>query len=448
MQLLLVIILYFLTPTIATSFLPLRWVLRFWSFIVILVFGISAFETQASISHDGGGGYILGIGILIIYGIILSLIIAFRFAIQKIRKKKSYPQTREIKFIKAVDSFLLAASGIVASFFTFKFLAFFLSASPNGFAIHGALIVISVGTIGITLRFILNRQEGSLFKVLLMALGLLCGTFTFSVIGIFYPYAVIRSAQNIAGESPYCIGLSKRNRPPEAMEDLTLLTMDKGDFDHHAFLLVEKQDGTVDPYHWSYFQSRFLSGIVNWENDNRPSIPCRPKHNFALDLPLTGGISTENVEFYFRDGYLKTGKEYSPHISSNYISIAAIAPNFMPVPREKGGLYPSKEVGSRKWMESLQKQYENLAPTGKVGNLNEIKDTTHHIDWYYRYNESGQLSTAISCYYGGRLPEVACQHRFYRDGAMYTFDHSMALLSQSDAMEEKLFVLFERFKEK
>lgn len=99
-------------------------------------------------------------------------------------------------------------------------------------------------------------------------------------------------------------------------------------------------------------------------------------------------------------------------------------------------------------MESLQKQYENLAPTGKVGNLNEIKDTTNHIDWYYRYNENGQLSTVVGCYYGGRLPEVACQHRFYRDGAMYTFDHSIALLSQSDAMEEKLFVLFESFKEK
>lgn len=192
-----------------------------------------------------------------------------------------------------------------------------------------------MGAIGITLRFISNHKEGFQFKALLLTLGLLYGTLIFSGLGIFHPYAVIRSAQNIAGESPYCIGLSKRNRPPESLEDLTLLTMDKSNFDHHAFLLIEKQDGTVDPYHWSYFQSKFLPGIVNWENENRPSIPCRPKHNFASDLPLTGETSTESVEFYFHDGFLKTEKEYSPYISSNYISIAAIAPNFMPVPREK-----------------------------------------------------------------------------------------------------------------
>lgn len=269
-------------PMIATSFLPLRWVLRFWAFIVILGFGFSAFQTQSSISRDSGGGYILGIGILIIYGIILSLIIISRFAIQKIRKKKSEPQTREIKFIKASDSFLFAASGIVVSFFTFKYLAFYLSAFPHGFVIHGTLIAISMGAIGVTLKFILRYKEGLPFKALLLTLGLFCGTFAFSGIGIFYPHVVIRSAQNIAGENPYCIGLSRRNRPPSSMEDLTLLTMDKSDFDHHAFLLVEKQNGTVDPYHWSYFQSKFLPGIVNWTSENKPSIPCRPKNDFAV----------------------------------------------------------------------------------------------------------------------------------------------------------------------
>ena len=46
----------FLTPIIITLIAPLRWVLRFWAFMVTLAFGFSAFSTQASIFRDEGEG--------------------------------------------------------------------------------------------------------------------------------------------------------------------------------------------------------------------------------------------------------------------------------------------------------------------------------------------------------------------------------------------------------
>lgn len=52
----------------------------------------------------------------------------------------------------------------------------------------------------------------------------------------------------------------------------------------------------------------------------------------------------------------------------------------------------------------------------------------------------------LSCY-GGRPIETACSHRFYRDGVMYSFDHSKELLPQYDEMENRLFELFQSFRE-
>lgn len=398
-------------------------------------------------SGGGGVGYILGLGAIIIYAAFLSAIIFIRFLIYKIRKKKSEIRGLEFKAINTFDGFLSAVTGFVFSILIFKSLSFSFGGWPFGFLIHGILLLIFMGLGFAILKLILECREGMQFKALIFLLALLCGMSTFSALGIFYPSVVIQSAQSIAGENAYCIGLNQRNRPLISVEDLTFLTMDKGRIGHHAFLLVEADNGVMEPYHWSYLQSKFLPGVVNWANKNRPSIPCRPKHDFSSKLPLTGYATNGDLEFYFDGSFLKIKKAYAPQISSNYISIAARAPDFSPALRERGVLYASKEVRSVEWMKRLQNRHENVFPSGKVGDLYAIKSESDQEDWYYRYDESGELLTVVGCY-ASRPPNTACQHRFYKDGAMYTFDHSADLLSQSDEMEGRLFALFESFKEK
>lgn len=450
MEILLRIILnpYFLMPAALTSILPLRWVLRFWIFVAIIGFGFSAFQTQTSISNDPGIGYILGIAILIFYGIFLYFIVIAKLIIQRIRKKESKVYPLESKALHIVDSFLFLMTGTVLSILTFKFLAFSLAAFSHGFLIHGGISLTLIILIGAVLKFNPHDKKYFYSRTSILALSLLCALLLFSSMGSFYPYVVIQSAQRIAAKNPHCIGLNTRARPLNSLEDLTLLTMDKSNFEHHAVLLVEKEDSTLEPYHWSYFQSDFLPGIGNWTNDSRPSIPCRPARNFIEETPLISNKVTRDIEFYFHGHFLKIPEEYSPFVSNNYISIAVQAPNFKAVPRESGHLYANMEMGSKEWMEALHKNYESLPPTGKIGNLSEIENAAAHIDWYYRFNDDHQLVTVAGCYSAGRPSETACQHRFYREGAMYTFDHNKELLSQSNEMERKLFDLFQSFKEK
>jgi hypothetical protein len=418
--------------------------LRFWIFISIACLGVSAFNTQTSVSYDPGIGYFLGILLLEFYGVFLSVIVIARLIVQYVRKIKPKPCLSEAKAINSVDTFLFLTTGIVASIFTFKFFAFSLAGFPHGFLIHGGLSLILISLTGISIGFLPRDKKNFHFKILIFILGLSCGLLLFSAPGAFYPYVVIQSAQHIAGSNLYCIGLNRRSRLLNSLEDLTLLTMDKNDFAHHAVLLVEKGDATFEPYHWSYFESKFLPGIVNWANDNKPSISCRPARDFIKKIPWVGNVEAQDMDFYFHDNFLKIPKEYAPRVSSNSIFLTAEAPSFKPAKRER--LYAGMEVRSREWMESLHKDYESLPPTGKIGNLNEIKNAQNGMDWYYRFNKNGQLETVAGCY-SSHTPETACSHRFYRNGAMYTFYHGRELLANSDEMEKNLFDLFESLKE-
>lgn len=438
---------YFLIPVILTGILPLRWVLRFWIFISIFGFGLSAFQTQGSISDDKGIGYVLGTNFLIIYGFFLFTIAVIRTTIKKNHNKKITIHTNESKIINIIDILLSIAAGIVVSILTFKFISFYFESTQHGFLIHSGLSLILINLIWVSLRYAQRNKKHSHLKALIFIISLFCGLLLFSGLGAFYPYVVVQNAQNIAGENPYCIGLNKRSRPLNSLEDLTLLTMDKDNIDHHAFLLIEKNNSTLEPYHWSYLESKFLPGIIKSTNNN-PPIPCHPSRNFIKKIPLISNSVAQDLEFYFHDVFLKIPKEYSPRISSNYISVAVEAPDFKPTEREEGLLYASMEITSRKWMEKLHEEYKNLPPTGKIGSLNEVKNTSSHIDRYYRFNENGQLATLIGCHSSSRTLETACQHRFYRNDAMYTFDHSKELLPQSEEMEKNLFDLFESFKKK
>lgn len=437
---------YFLILTTLTCFLPLALVLRLWISIAIIGCGFLALQTQPQISSDQDVGYVIGRGLLTIYAVFISVIFITRLAIQKIRKKELRNLVPKSNAVLIADLTLFLMAGIVVSLFISRALAFSLESFPYGFIIHGGLIFISIGLIGAALKFMPYERKHSHFKFFIFKQALLCGLLLFFSLGVFYPYLVTQSAQKIAEENPYCIGLNGRSRALSSLEDLTILTMDKNSLNHHAFLLVHKNGEIFEPYHWSYLQSKFLPGVVNWKSGNSPSIPCRPAPNFIKNIPLISNSEIMDIEFYVHDYFLKIPQKYAPHVSSHYISISAQPPIFMALNPKNRSSRVSMEIISRAWIENLQKNYISQFSTGKIGNLNGAKSTTDNTDWYYKLNNDGKPETVIGCY-PSRASEIECQHRFYRNGAMYTFYHSKDLLFQSDEMEQNLFDLFESFKE-
>ncbi len=134
-------------------------------------------------------------------------------------------------------------------------------------------------------------------------------------------------------------------------------------------------------------------------------------------------------------------------VSTGYISIKAKAPNFIPVSLEEWQLHSSIQLRSRDWINGLGEGVIDVPSTSKLGDLTFIKNGKSGADWYFKLDDNGNIATIIACY-SSREVETACQHRFYREDMMFTFDHSRDFLQNSNEMENALFDLLKSFEVK
>lgn len=160
--------------------------------------------------------------------------------------------------------------------------------------------------------------------------------------------------------------------------------------------------------------------------------------------------NSEYIDFFIGERHLRIPKAYvhnNQYITSSeglgYISIRATAPEFND-PNIFLNLSSSVQFGSRDWINGLGKDIINAKPTGTLNDLIEVLNEENGVDWYYNLNSKNEIRTIIGCY-DGREKETACQHRFYREGAMYSFDHSRSLLAISSNMEVRLYQLIKSF---
>ena len=423
----------FILP-ILTFMIPWRIGWRLWVLFAATVFFVVVLSPE---DHDKGLGYFFGLVILYVYGIVVAALFGIRFLLYAHWNKRNPPkkQIESSKFY-IFDAAVNAYIGVGLSSIPLLVFAHVFAGYAHGYLIH-------IG-IGIAALFFAKLMSASTIIKRLSFMkynGAFVLAFSFSIAlvslaGLFYPQIVIRNAEHIAQGNPYCIALNTSNFDHTDTEDLTFFTMTKSS-DNHAFLLVE-QGNEFLPYHWSYRRMEFVSGVSS------SSIGCRPQKNFAKSV-LQSYPKPENVEVYFKNVFLTIPQIYTPTFSTNYISISAVAPDFHAVEKQKYVIYPSVEFINRDWISGLTERNLEKNETLFTGTLDDLKKATALFNIYHIYDQNHQIITVIHCYHSGRNINTACQHRFYRNNAMYSFDHAIDLIPRAIEMEDTLFTLFQSF---
>jgi len=429
------------TPTLAlaalTLVVPWRWVWRFWLLVSIAAIALLSFSPR---DPDPGVGYVYGLAILFSYGLVFASLLAIRFGIQVFISSKSRGQKQlsgvEKPFLAMFEGLLCAFAGIVAAGFAIWALAYAFSAIPGGYVIHGVVGLLSLAGV-IVLAWRLFRGRLPNWRAGTFAAAFSSLMIAVSVYGPLHPEIVLAEAERVARDAPFCIALGERHRPARSRQDLTFFTMDKNGIRHHAILLVDRA-GEREGYHWSYRQRRFVEGLAD------DAVACLPRQDFAAGLLHWKGVERHGYELNFGGRDLVIPTDYNPNFTDKYLSISAPPPDFKPIERSSSSPQASAEIGSRAWLEGSARDVLKEQSTGRFADLMEVREGPHGFDWFYKLDTEGQISTLILC--TERRPAGrTCQHRFYRDGAMYTFDHSLELLAFSSEMEDRLFALFSSF---
>lgn len=232
-----------------------------------LVLSICTFLTYEylipkTMNDHGGWAYALGVSIIFVHVVFLFLIFGLRYFF--IRRRRKTP--REMP--ELADHLFFGCLGALSSVFILKYLAETFAGFDDGYIIHviASLVFLLLSAACFYTRKYLGHAVFALF------IGVTAFTGVFSALGTGYGLIVMNSAINKAEGNEYCISLASRQREMRSYQDLTFFTMDKS-YGYHAALLVDVQ-GTVVPYHWSYYFTDFVPGIVNWSNENRPPLYC------------------------------------------------------------------------------------------------------------------------------------------------------------------------------
>lgn len=451
--------------TVLTINFPLKLVWRSWLLFLLIMKILDTTQLFRFFHDDGSLGWVMGMALVEIYVVIMLIITAIRFfkkpykdkdPVKKIMFEVEAVTTIKnfkhcvIKITNFFDKILLFTLGISLSLSLIKFIAFALSGSEGAFSIHAKLIFGSTLAFLVMLRVVIRNKTLFWHNVAISFSSFFATFALISSMSLFHPYFVVKDAINKANGNAYCVSLNGRNsRAVNSVEDLTFLTMDKNGYPHHAYLLIEGKKGDLTAYYWSYRQSKFVSGVVNWNNENAPSIYCRPSKEFFEKAKLIEKNKRSYSEFYMNNYFWKVDNSYSPRAGNKYIAISAQVPTFKPSKTGPGlfGNSVSISMRSRSFMQSSYDKYKEYKTVRKVGDLINIKGNNPNKDFYYRLDGDDKIATTATCY-ASRPPQIACQHRFYKNGAMYSFDHSINLLDNSSQMENDIFKLFESFKDK
>jgi len=201
----------------------------------------------------------------------------------------------------------------------------------------------------------------------------------------------------------------------------------------------------IDSHHYNFGKDSdiylFYRGLINQREYNKKSR--------KID------VKSEYVDFFVGERHFRIPNAYVGNIynqnlfsrsSSGYISIRTKAPEFLVAPK-LGNLFPSIHVRNRNWINGLGNRIIDIQSSGTLHGLTMVKNGKSGVDRFYELNPDGEINTIIACY-SSRQKETACQHRFYRGGIMYTFDHSRSLLANSSYMQERFHQLIDSFEVK
>ena len=261
---------------------------------------------------------------------------------------------------------------------------------------------------------------------------------------------VIDSAEEIAGNEPYCIQVNGGNDYKEALalSDLSGKNMQGAEHGNYHAILVIGDVFKPKLLNWSYNKESFLSDVYG-----NPAIFCVPQKHFAKTLTTKPKPKSEKEEFVY------SGKKFSIPLNAksftrgvNHLGFAfndnrgEITPDMhalISVDFELSGVMqawiyrpnsPSHVVEADGEEYGLKKQntwYFGFDEKKKKTNAPE------HIQ-YYQESSTQVVSTLIGCPNSSR---GECMHTFQRDGWTYTFKYKPVHVSEWKQLEERVVKL-------
>jgi len=190
-------------PTVVFIFLPWNWYLRAGVWVLVL----AAFAFIIGAAGNTGGLEVALLGFLLVFVFMMWGVAGLLQLVLRRLIEGDWPE-----FTRLRSDFLLGWAGYALLVFAIALLCF----RAPGFAISLAVL---------------------------------------TCYSLYYPRVVIAAAESAAVGQSYCIYLNQRDRVASSWKDLTFLTMDKGDFTPHAYVII--QDDRSNYGIWSYRQRAF-----------------------------------------------------------------------------------------------------------------------------------------------------------------------------------------------
>ncbi|WP_376866470.1 hypothetical protein [Brevundimonas staleyi] len=254
---------------------------------------------------------------------------------------------------------------------------------------------------------------------------------------------VARSAAVFAGQQPFCIqtGGQRRGYKPalglNALSPFAMKSKSRGLF--HGVLVVDGQPGPT-LYNWSRAREQwdFLPDRAAAD----VTIRCLPRRNFTQRMtwwPDRARVGQPDGAFVrIGDRSYLIAPDFRGQVSQRSLFFQASTPDFLPVPDEgqesRMRFGNSVEFRSSEWMLDLleRREPQDLDSAGSRPTLRPDKDG---FTFFVGRDERGVPHTVVLCTPQTQRNPMSCQHRFYTDGAMWTFSHRLDQLQSWREMQ-------------
>jgi hypothetical protein len=305
--------------------------------------------------------------------------------------------------------------------------------------VHGLILALAVSGAAVAFHGPLGaprRAIGALAA--LLGLGLLA-------LSLSTAAQARRHAEMIAGQNPFCIQVPVGKgsyRPATALLDLSPFSMIAAGLQYHGVLVVLERGTWID-YNWSHRSGR-------WERlaDDliiRPVVRCVPRPEYGVRMAWIWGsgiVDQPRDAFYRLSGRsFLIPLTFKPRVvNDTYLSFLASAPDFEPIVRVataygEHSWRTAIEFRSRDWLESVTKSDKHKPADLSIQEPMAANEPALYVE----RNMAGAVGTAISCMIR-QSPEhpAPCQHWFYFDDAMWSFQQSIDDLPRWRAIQQAL----------
>jgi len=253
--------------------------------------------------------------------------------------------------------------------------------------------------------------------------------------------SVVRGAERIAGEVPYCIQVAEGGdyREPRSWQDFSPLVMRARTqngmaMQFHAILAVGSGPAP-HIYNWSYRAMGWTDASGSYAP---PVVSCVPRQSFAANLPYIALVTAPDpdvlrLRMVGRSFTMPAAYRPRAHAYDNpYLMLTVDLPSFGP----PGAACSQPRTCINQWVTMYLRPVSVMswvdgAPTGQT----RVVDQSTGPD--------GPIRTRIDCHSASTNGGWNCEHRFLFDGVLFTFRMHEADLGDWRQQQHRFIALFQ-----